>query len=463
MMNFKTKYGESVGVELFIQFPDLSNYPRTYLEADEVSGQTELSANGTDFSIGQYCFIGQPGTEKSEIIRLHAATAPTATVITLASATAFSHERGTMITFIPYNQIVVSRSTDDGVTYSALSGVDIKPDSDFTYIQRAADAATDYYKFRFYNSSDATYSDYSDAQIASGYADNSVASIKRRALDDLGEKITDLITDGFLNDSLWEARRELDQNPMVSKWSFRTSFNTDLGNIVPGTWRIAVPTDLRDKNTNKNILGIRIGKDKNQLSYQQFNDFMLNYENCGHTTLSGAVADTDVTITLASSGDFDESGSIYVAAQSVLGIVDSVDYTANNLSTNVLSGVTGIATGGFASGTDVWQEITFGEPQSFTIFEGYIYFDVPFEDDMAGQNIWIDYYKTMPVYNSDADILDEPEYDLFVNYLKWKIKYKKSNGTLSPQKDTDFQLWEKRKNDLISKEVTGQYIQFIPC
>lgn len=58
------------------------------------------------------------------------------------------------------------------------------------------------YKVRFYNSTTELYSSYSDAVVASGFADNSVYSIKKRALQQIGETINEKITDEFLNECL---------------------------------------------------------------------------------------------------------------------------------------------------------------------------------------------------------------------------------------------------------------------
>jgi Na+(H+)/acetate symporter ActP len=65
------------------------------------------------------------------------------------------------------------------------------------------------------------------------------------------------------------------------------------------------------------------------------------------------VTDADITIVLTESGDFDAEGDIYVASPSISGTIDTIAYTGNTLSTNTLTGVTGIATGGHASGTQV--------------------------------------------------------------------------------------------------------------
>ena len=191
----KTKYGESIGVELFIQFPDISENEKTFLSVDEASAQTTLSViSGRNFAANEYVLIGNVGEEKAEIRKVSSQTDTTLVV----DALLFAHSRGTKLQFIPYNQIVVSRSTDAGVTYTSLSAVDIRPDSSETYIQRTSDASTDYYKYRFYNSTSTLYSSYSDPVIATGFADNSVWSIKKRALTQLGEKIGDVITDEFL-------------------------------------------------------------------------------------------------------------------------------------------------------------------------------------------------------------------------------------------------------------------------
>ena len=145
---FKVRYGENIGVELFIQFPDISANEKSFFDADEAVGQTTLSAGGTNFSANDYVVLGQPGAEKTEIVKLSAAAATTLT----SGATVFAHNRGDKIQFIPYNQIVVERSTDSGANYSALSAIDICADASETYLQRATDASTDMYRFRFYNS-----------------------------------------------------------------------------------------------------------------------------------------------------------------------------------------------------------------------------------------------------------------------------------------------------------------------
>lgn len=458
----RTKYGEGIGVELYFQFPELFDDQRTYLDADVVAGASSISANGLNFFVGQYVIIGQPGNLKTEIIQIHSSTTPTGTLITFGATLSFAHSRGDVVRFIPYNQIIPTRSTDSGANFTPLSAISIRADSTETYLQRTGDASTDVYKFQFSNVSSGLVSAYSDQVTASGYGDNTVWSVKNRALSQLGEQRSDLITDQFLNDSLMEARRTLDQDPRILRWTFRTKFNTNIGQIVSAKWKVSAPTDLRDPNTFKNILSIRIGKQNRPCVYQDDNRFRQNYLNVAHTTLNGAVVSGATSITLTSSGDFDASGSCVVSGSGIGVLQDAFAYTANNRSTMVVSGVTGVPVAGYSTGSEVWQNATFGVPTAYTIDNGVLYFDIPFADSLDGQNIIMDYYKTLTAIDSDADTFDEPFYDLFVPWLKWKIKYLKANGKIDKTKDSDYMEWQEGCLRVIGQETNGQRINFIP-
>ena len=161
----RTKFSEPIGAELFFKFPEIQSNEKSYLDADSAAGATTLTASGVNFAANQYIAIGQPGAEKTEIVQISGT--PTSTSIALVAATSFAHNRGDLIQFIPYNQIEPQRSTDSGANFSALTAVNIRPDSLETYVQRTGDASTDVYRFRFYNSTSALYSGYSDNATAS--------------------------------------------------------------------------------------------------------------------------------------------------------------------------------------------------------------------------------------------------------------------------------------------------------
>lgn len=460
---FRTKYGSGLGVDLFFAFPDLQSYPKTYLDADSAAGVSALSANATDFSIGQYIIVGQPGSEKTELLQIHASTAPTSTTITLTGATAYAHNRGDIVRFIPFNQIVPERSINGGTSYSALSAIAIRADASETYLQRTGDASTDYYRFRFFNSTTSLSGAYSDGQNAASYGDNTVWSVKHRALDQMGEDINDLITDSFLNDALMEGRRWADFNPAVLRWSFRTQFGVTLGQMLAGQWSIAAPTDLRDRNSYKNILSLRFGAQNRPLTYQERRRFNQNYLNVVHTTVASAYTSGALSLVLTSTHDLDATGTISVANNSVGDGLITITYSANNKTTNTLT-ITA-ASRNIAAGTDIWQRASLGTsslPTAYTVDNAVLYFDVPLGTTYDGQDMKGDYYKAIPAIDSDADTFDEPFYDLYVPWLKWKIKYKKANGKIDRNSDPDYQDWVSGLSELISQEVPGQVINFVP-
>ena len=462
----RAKYGAGIGVELFFAFPDLQDDQRTYLDADSAAGVVSLSANGVNFAVSQYAVIGQPGSLKTEIVQLHAATAPTSTTITLASATSFAHNRGDVIRFIPYNQITPSESTD-GVTYTGLSAVPIRADSLETYLQRPSALSTYFYKFQYTNSSLATSSASSDPVPATGLADNTIGAVKARALDELGEVKNDIITDAFLNNCLQEARRAVDQNPAVFRFTFRTKFNTAIGQCVSGAWSVAAPSDLRDRNTYKNILGLRIGKQFRPCIYQDRVRFVQNYLNVAHSTTSQTITSASTSITFASTADFDDSGSLTLAGSAVGVLVSTLSYSGNNRTTNTLSGCVvsldaSVPAGSLASGVDAWQNATFGLPTAYTIDNGMIYFDVAFYAQIDGRHITLDYYQAIQPITTDSQAFDEPFYDLYVSFLKFRIKYKKANGKIDRDSDTDWKDFMEGVGKIIGQETNGQRISFIP-
>ncbi len=456
----RTRFGENIGVEVFITPPLLKDNNETFISTDAVSGAASFAVdNGLKFSTSQYILVGAMGAQKSEILKIHASTTPTASLITLTGADSFAHNRGEKIAFIPYNQIVIERSTDGGVNYSALATVDIRADSTETYYQHTTGAATDYYRVKFSNSTSSGVSQYSDGIIGTGYADASAGRVIRSALISSGEKIDSVITKEFLYEALNDGRSEVDQMPGVEKFSFRTSFDYVAGAVIAGQNTLALPSDMRESSTNKNLLSVRIGRSQFPLSYVDKNALNRWYRGVSRSTLNGAITSASTSIIMTKSGDVEEAGSVTIAGESVSDVLDPVDYTANSEATNTLSGVTGIQATGHSSGAIVWQGVSFGYPLEYTVDAGQIIFSQPFDDDHAGENIYIDYYKKLSDINSDADALDEPNYKMFIPYLKYRMK-KRRNADLDRDNDSDYKEWKEKRDAAVVKEYTGQNVRF---
>lgn len=454
----RTKYGENVGVEILITPPELIDNNKTFVSTDAASGVSSFAVdNGLKFSVGQYALVGAFGAEKSEIQRIHASTTPTAVLLTLASTTNFAHNRGESITYIPYNQIVIERSTDGGANYSVLTTLNIRADSTETYYQDSTGTSAYYYRAKFSNSVTSDVSQYSDGIIGTGYTESSAGAIIRAAMASLGDEFDDVITKEFTWQALSEGRNELDMMPGIERWSFRTSFDYAASQCIPGQYRVALPATMRESSTFKNLLAVRIGRNRYPLGKQDKQALDRWYWGVARNTLLSAITSGSVTLPLTGSGDFDESGAVNIASEDVSHEIDAVDYTSNNPATNVLSGATNIADS-HSAGAMVWQGVSFGTPAEYTVDAGYIIFSQPFSNDIAGQNIWLDFYRKITAINSDGDLLDEPNYQMYIPYLRYRLR-KKRDSSIVRDNDDDWKAWVEKRDGAVQKEYLGQDVR----
>ena len=56
-------------------------------------------------------------------------------------------------------------------------------------------------------------------------------------------------------------------------------YNSIIGQLSTGSWKIAIPTDLDDENTNKSILNLRVGSNP-RLTYVDKEKFEKAEEFC---------------------------------------------------------------------------------------------------------------------------------------------------------------------------------------
>jgi len=189
--------------------PDTSGNEETFLSSACAASATTLTVQNIEgFGIGNYIVVGKMGEEKTEIVRIHASTAPTGSTITLVTGgVTFAHPVNTPITYIAFNQVALYRATSKGGSYSIVgSAVAIEADQLFTEISDSSGATTSYYKTRYYNSSTTEYSSYSDEIGGTGYTEDSLRKIidkasllandKKHKIMSEDEKI-DIVNDGY--------------------------------------------------------------------------------------------------------------------------------------------------------------------------------------------------------------------------------------------------------------------------
>jgi len=429
----------------------------TFLSSDVISGATSLSVQSiVGFeSTAQILLIGEIGEdEKTEIVYPSHHTAPSGTTIYLYGSTSFDHSQDTKVYAIDWDEIEISHASTTTGVKSVLGTMTIQVDLKESLYKDTA-KTSGYYFTRLKDSVNSIYTDYSDPIPYEGYEDNTVYMIKKRALESCNEEIGDLITHEFLNEALWEARREYHNAP--GKRPFRRKFNVDIGNVTTGMYRVAVPSDLESPYTAENLYGVRIGTEEN-MEYYDKKEWDKDYEGVAHTYLNQAYTVGDQDLWCNDVRDFDDSGSVTIEN-------DTIEYSAKGVSGGTLR----ISTQGsndHSAETDVWQNESMGLPNKFTVFfdntgSAHIYFNCPIDTTYVNQNIWADYYRTLVEYDSDADELDEPDYDMYVPYLAYRIKKKKNKG-LQPLTDPDYILWQTKKQTSLRNERLGSEIRFIP-
>ena len=443
--------------------PIIQNKKFTFLGLDATSGasaiavQSTIGFNSLTTSSGQIICIGELGNERTEILRTSQTAGPGGVSVPLRDSLQFDHPQDTKIYIVDYNRVEFNSATTVTGTKSTLTAypIFIQADQKQT-IYYDTTLTAGFYFARFNNMIEATNSDWSDAIPFAGYADNTVLAIKERALDAVDEEIGDVVTHDFLNKALWEGRREYHQAP--GKRPFRRKFGTDIGNVATGMYRIVLPEDTEKPHTSENVYGVRIGTESN-MSYYDKKEWDFDYRNKPHTTLTAAYTVGARDLYVSSARDFAGSGSVSINGT-------GIGYSAKSNSGGTLRIDDQGDWDSAGSDDDVWQNISYGLPSKFTVFgtpggSSYIYFNTPVDTAYVDQNLYLDYYRTIVDFDSDADTLDEPSYDMYTNYLSYRIKKKKDRGLIATS-DEDFQQWILKKSTALSSEYLAASIRLTP-
>ena len=158
----------------------------TRLSADVSASATSSTVeNNKGFSTGDYVVFGKPGEEKTEIVLLTSTSGNT----TLGHTTGpvFDHSARTQVAQIAYNQVEISRASSQTGTYSVIATIDLTLDEDYTVYEDASGTSSSWYKVRYKNSNNSTYSDYSDPVQGTGYTRASLRSMTDEILEDFGD------------------------------------------------------------------------------------------------------------------------------------------------------------------------------------------------------------------------------------------------------------------------------------
>lgn len=432
----------------------------TYLDSEANKSDTTLTVQSINgFSKNQILLIGEAGSERREIIKTSAATAPSGNTITLATGLAFDYPIGTKVYVIDYDQVEISwAETIDG-SKSILETINIQPDQDKT-IYSDTTKSSGYYFWRFKNSIHTTYSNYSDAYPQAGLGKNTVGVVIKYALQrNKLTSFTDNIDHDFCIDEINSCLQYI--TGKLKRWSKLQNFNYILERTQRGVWSYDLPQDIYESNSNKSILGVRIGTEGTNLQPLNKDDFNELFDGVAHTTCSATPAES-TTLTLDNSYDFNAptSGNATVMVNGML-----ITYTTNDKETGVLSGIPATGTGSITTdipeGSDVWQGAREGKPRYFSVWQGKLYIELP-DANYANKNIYLDYWREASSVDSDADTLDVQRYDMVKYWLTAAIRWQLQNNGKPDIQDGDFLKFRDVLLDAMRGEINMHKKHMIP-
>jgi len=420
--------------------------PSTFLKDDSSVGALTLEVDSiVGFSIDQLIVITEPGNEEVEIVKTHATTSPTGTTITLAAATKYAHSQGMKIYIIDWDQAEFSYGAGSVPTV-VLSTVDLQVEQTETRYTDNIYSAGNYF-IRFKNSITGVFSDYTDPIPWGGYAEDSVGAIIAYALKRNKTEFTENVDHEFCINEINACLKVI--RGKLKKWHSLQSFGYSLGTTSRGVNQFTLPSDMW-QYSNKSVLAIRIGLGE-LLTYKDQREWDEEMESVAHTTLSTNVLAGATSLTLISSDDFEDSGTIMIKGQ-------SITYTALDRTTKIASGIpasgTGSVTAGLTAGDDVWQgDYREGESEIFNIADGKMrIWPMPSASEI-NRGVILDYWKEAPVVETDGDVIDIMRFDMIKYYLTWAIRAQLKNDGMRDAADGDYALFNEGLNDAIKIEL----------
>lgn len=389
---------------------------RTYLTAAAAAAATTLTVeNITGAAVNGYVVLGQFGEEETELVQIHASTAPSGTTITLSAAISYDHPESTVVQFIPYNQVEFSRATTSGGAKSVLATSAITVDQEFTLYNDTTNT-TGFVYARFKNSTTSTYSEYSDEQAYGDFAYNAIGRIIDRFYSRANESDENFVK---RSEILEWVREYIDNvNDLRLRWNHEEAATDKSNTTTTGGETFTLPSDIK-YSAEKSIITISI-EGEEPLIYISELDWTKKIVGVARSTLNGSVSAAAATITLYDSSNFPSSGTAYIAG-------DAFTFTGN--SSNQLTGVSGILA--HDSGSVVWDSNEIDAPKYYTILDGGGKIYPTPDTDFDNRPLVINYWQRLTQPDSENDVLPLPYVSPCINYLLMCYSDKKGENAAS--------------------------------
>ncbi|MFA5990487.1 MAG: hypothetical protein WC803_12900 [Sphingomonas sp.] len=439
---------------IFISNKELiENAPHSNLSSTVASGVSTLSVYSiSQFAINKVLLIGEFGQEGSEIIKTHSATAPTGTTITLATALAKSHPKDVKVSILPYDQAEFSYASTATGSKTVLATSDIDEEANETSYDDTT-YTSGYYFTRFKNSINGNYSAYSDPIPYAGFNSNTVSYIVQLCLSETGKKVSETLTYERLTQEINACLRYV--RGKLKTWSNMQEFDYVLDQMHRGEYSWTLPTTYYDKNSNRSMLQVKVGKDR-KLDYKDKIEFDQYFEDTVVSQATAALIGA-VSVVLDSTDDFPSSGTAHFYISNTQ---YDIAFTANNKTTNTLTCTA--LTIALPEDTNVWYNESEGTPQFFSVWDGSLYVWPICNATTNGKNIYLDFYTDITEVDSDADEITLARYDMVKHWLKWQIRNITEKQGVPDFQDGDWLMFSQMLTDAVRRESSGQKHKLSP-
>lgn len=421
----------------------LRNAPKTFVTSDINAGVNEIPvANAQYVQDFNYIILEQIPSEKFEILEIDDFTGDTVELVS-GDITRYPHSYQTVAYFVKSNSIEFSRSEDVFGAKTMLAELPIAGSEEYTIY--SDDTNTTGFGFiRLF--ADKTPKEYEAYSSPNPYEwDRYTArEIKASALGILNKEYSTVSDDdSFLFRQMNDCESYVMNSKGRSNYSFLVKHDLNLGFLNEGGWKLPLPKDIQDDNTNESIVLVRMGK--NELRYLDPQQWREMTWNTVRTDITFPVAPEATEIIVEDTKDFDDEGELVVGSQ-------RVSYTGKQ--SDRFTGVTGVETG-IPQGATIFSVETFGQPVFFTVQNGTIY-TYPITSEREEGNVYITYKRKVANISKLYDRTVLPDPTAMVDYLCAKIQQRLNDGAVDSTVQVHMQNFEQKVIRMLRYDKSGR-------
>lgn len=434
---------EIVGSTIRIAHPVTKGNTATSLAAAiAASGTAATVYDNNGFKDDDWFVLGEPGQRESEECDING-TVTRGQSLTFTNTLKFGHGIDTPVTKIFERGIKIYGAATDGGALTLITSVDaiaagtnqiadavmVQWDKNYTeYTLISTDTTYAFYAVKFTDgTTDSTVSTYVPS---TGLAYTKIEPLIKQSVDITNSRIDDrrLTRDMFINwsnDCQNAISQFVYQDPgsgrfLQKDWSFEVVLDETIP-FVEGTDSYALSGlgyTIKYPNSDKSIFSVQIGNEK-PMRKMAIKDFDIFRRGVNKTLMNGTGGVAATSITVDSTANFTSSGSLTIGDQ-------NLTYTGKTATT--FTGIPASGSGSIgtliADNAPVWQNMQFGQPLAYVIFNGNIIFDRPPSEDFAGKTLRIRYLKSLSRITSVSDGTEIPFTNVIVTYLSAMVFYR---------------------------------------